>query len=148
MAGGRPSLYTPQLRDLICTQLAGGKTLKSICADDAMPAEQTVHRWLKEEDKKEFRESYRAARLIQYDVLAERILDIGEGDPATDTLLRVNRDRLRIFSIQWYLGKLAAKKYGDKPQEEQAVTGEDLSGLSDEELDAYVALRAKIEKND
>ena len=142
---GRKSLYTPQLGELICAELAAGKTLKTICAHPDMPADSTVHSWLVQADKKVFLDSYRDARRVSYEVLAEGILDIARGDAGADDSIKINRDKLEIWATQWYLGKMAPRKYGDKPVDDAVVvTGLDLTKLDDDELDAYVALLNKM----
>ncbi len=37
MPAGRPTDYTPELGDLICSRIAEGSSLRKICTDDEMP---------------------------------------------------------------------------------------------------------------
>ena len=121
----RPSSFTQETADLICEQLIAGRSLRSICDDEGMPAGSTVCRWLA--DNEPFRKQYAAAREAQADTLADEILDIAD-DARNDWMDRqvgedtvrvldhehVSRSKLRLDARRWLAGKLAPKKYGDK----------------------------------
>lgn len=127
---GRPSSFTQEVADEICTRLARGESLRSITADQDsgwMPSQTTVFRWL--EDNAAFREQYARAREVQADTIFDEMLEIaddarndfmerqlGEDGP---TVLQANqehiqRSRLRIETRKWMAGKLRPKVYGDK----------------------------------
>ena len=57
----RPTAYTEDIKDEICTRIAGGESLRSICADEAMPAMSTVLLWVVN-DREGFSEHYHASR--------------------------------------------------------------------------------------
>lgn len=119
MPAGRPSEYTPEMADRICELLAEGKSLRSICLIDEMPAQSTVCRWLA--NREEFRKQYAYAREVQADTLADEILDIAD-DGANDYMGEdekyngdaVQRSRLRVDARKWLAGKLKPKVYGEK----------------------------------
>jgi len=126
MAGlGRPSDYTPELADEICTRLANGESLRAICSsdrDDWMPSIGTILRWVSE--KPDFREQYARAREVQAETHADEIVTIADGVSCADpSAIDVARDRLRIDARKWVASKLLPKKYGDKVQAE--VSGPD-----------------------
>ena len=104
---GRPSKYSQELADIICTRLACGESMRSVCRDAAMPVMDTLWRWIRE--KRDFSEQYAVAKQESADALIEDILDIAD-DSAGD----VPRDRLRIDARKWIASKLKPKKYGDK----------------------------------
>lgn len=124
--GGRPSIYTPELADRICGEIALGYSLRTISKDDSMPCVATVFSWLR--TNKEFLEQYERAKELQADMLAEDLLDIAD-DGSNDWMERtdkegqsigwqlngehVQRSRLRIDTRKWIASKLKAKKYGD-----------------------------------
>lgn len=114
MTIGRPSLYTQELADAICEQIAEGKSLRTICRADDMPGARTVHDWLR--DKPDFSQQYAKAREDQADFYADEIIALA--DNAED----VNKARLQIDTRKWVASKLKAKKYGDKVTNE--YTGE------------------------
>lgn len=118
---GRPSDYGPEIAALICSRLADGNSLRTICKADDMPDARTVYRWL--ESHEEFRQQYARAREDQADALAEEILEIADDSAAdyveTDDGPRLNsehvqRSRLRVDARKWLASKMAPKKYGDK----------------------------------
>lgn len=105
-AVGRPSTYTPELGASICERIACGQSLRTIEAEEGMPAKSTVLRWLFQHA--DFRDQYAHAREASADALAEDILEIAdeEGD--------YNRNRLRVDARKWAAAKLKPKKYGER----------------------------------
>jgi hypothetical protein len=120
---GRPSDFTQETADAICSRIAGGESLRSICNAEEMPDKATVFRWLADSEKAAFRDQYARAREAQADHMAEEILQIAD-DGTNDTYptengLAVNQDviarsRLRVDARKWLASKMAPKKYGDK----------------------------------
>lgn len=131
---GRPSDFSDEMADRICTGLAEGRSLRSICLEDDTPSQTTVFRWLADERYASFREQYARAREAQADAIFDEILDIADDgtndwvdrkreDGSTDTVIdheHVQRSKLRIDARKWMAGKLRPKVYGDK----MALTGE------------------------
>lgn len=123
MPGGRPTDYTAEIADEICTRLANGESLRAICAadrDDFIPAMGTVLRWVAVNE--EFRKQYEASRVVQAESFADELVTIADGGE-TDDSVRTARDRLRVDTRKWVASKLLPKKYGDKVTQE--VTGPD-----------------------
>ena len=125
MPAGRPSIYTPELAAAICSHIADGKSLRTICREDHMPALATVFLWLGKNP--EFVDQYAKARDSQADAMMEDMLDIADtppqmGERGIDSA-DVADKRLRIDTRKWIASKLKPKKYGDKV--EQTVTGPD-----------------------
>ncbi|HEY5798689.1 MAG TPA: hypothetical protein VIT92_00635, partial [Burkholderiaceae bacterium] len=83
---GRPSSFTQATANRICMQIADGKSLRTICKDDAMPDKATVMRWLADEKHAAFRDQYACAREEQADKLAEEIIEIAD-DGRNDTYI-------------------------------------------------------------
>lgn len=121
----------------ICQRIADGESLRAICDDEGMPAKSTVCLWLIED--KAFSDQYARAREAQADALFDDILSIAD-DGQNDWMERKNaegqnigwmengealrRSQLRIDARKWMAGKLQPKKYSDKLQVDQTVTGE------------------------
>lgn len=129
----RPSDYTPEIAAEICERLAGGVSLRAICAAEDMPSDRSVYRWL--EANEEFRQQYARAREVQADTLADEILDISnttvigvktktgkDGVEITEGDMIEHR-RLQVDARKWLAGKLAPKKYGDKTDHNVAFSG-------------------------
>lgn len=132
---GRPSLFTPEMADLICQRICDGESVRQICRDDHMPHMATVFRWLANDLA--FREQYTRAKEAQGEFHAEEILDIAD-DATNDWMMRegkdgeslgwalngehVQRSRLRVDTRKWLLSKLIPKKYGEKIAVDQTST--------------------------
>lgn len=126
MAVGRPSIYTQELADNICEQLALGNSMRTVCAADDMPAMSTVFKWLREDTK--FSEQYARAKQESADYMAEELLEIADDgtndyiekerpDGSTYEALNsehVQRSRLRVDTRKWLMSKMKPKKYGEK----------------------------------
>lgn len=143
---GRPSKYTKELADEICSQLAEGISLRTVCLSDDMPEKTTVFRWLRVNE--EFRNQYAKAKEESADALVEEILDIA--DDGTNDWMETHdednpgykfngehyqRSRLRVDTRKWVASKLKAKKYGDKldltSDGEKIETKIDVGGMLD-----------------
>ncbi|EHJ62156.1 terminase small subunit [Novosphingobium pentaromativorans] len=124
---GRPSAYSEEIADRICAALVEGRSLRSICLDDGIPAQSTVFYWLSRDLHPDFSERYARAREAQADAIFDEILDIAD-DGSNDYVTRtrddgseyqafdaehVQRSKLRIDARKWMAGKLQPKKYGD-----------------------------------
>ena len=84
-----------------------------------MPVMATIFRWLADDRYSTFREQYTHAREIQFEHMAEDIMDISDELPSMTAegkydSAAVQHQRLRVDSRKWLLSKLAPKKYGDK----------------------------------
>jgi hypothetical protein len=128
-----PREYSQEVADLICEALIDGKSLRSICEPDDMPAASTVCLWLTQHP--DFSEQYARAREAQADTLADEILFIADTPllgVKTETkgveVKTVEGDmiehrRLQVESRKWIAAKLKPKKYGDQLRTE--LTGAD-----------------------
>lgn len=122
---GRPTDYTQELADIICEELSEGKSLRTICRAEDMPAVRTIFYWLRTYE--EFLHQYTRAKEESADALIEEMLEIaddGSNDYMTITKGNfdynvedrevTNRSRLRVDTRKWIASKLKPKKYGDK----------------------------------
>ena len=125
----RPTIYTDELAHLICSRIASGESMRSICKDDDMPVMSTVMLWLIDGKHPSLSEQYAKARQIQAETLADEIFDIAD-DGSNDWMkinrgdeegYRVNgeavaRSRLRVDTRKWYLSKVLPR-FADKKEE-------------------------------
>lgn len=126
---GRPTTFTEVVFAKVCDRLADGESLRAICEDDNMPWRGTFRRWLDADDT--LRVRYVRARDDGLDVMADQLLAVAAtprpgqitvdkknklGMPVTEVTTKdtVDRDRLHVDALKWYLCKLAPKRYGDK----------------------------------
>ena len=128
---GRPSLYSKELADNICAEIASGHSIRTICKDDSMPCMATIFSWLR--TNRDFLEQYEASKIEQADALAEEMLDIADNG-SNDWMLtndeenagyrangeNIQRSRLRVDTRKWIASKLKPKKYGDNLKVEHA----------------------------
>lgn len=162
--GGRPSDYSLELAEEICTAIATSSDgLKKICAKyQHFPNPDTVYTWLLKH--KEFTELYARAKKNQVEVLIDEIVDISDDKTKDDAFGEngeiiannefISRSRVRIDTRKWLASKLIPRLYGDKiTQEHTGKDGEaikienkelDLSALSSDELMLFRTLSAKI----
>lgn len=130
---GRPTTYTPEIADIICSRLAEGESMRTISGSKDMPALSTMFLWLRKHE--EFSEQYAKAKEESHSALFEEILDIAD-DGTNDWMLTnaednegwkqngesIQRSRLRVDARKWALSKIMPKKYGDKIQQEVSGT--------------------------
>ncbi len=105
----RPSKYTKELGEKICSRIAEGESIRTIVKDKDMPSSSSIFRWLLNEDYKDFWEQYEKSRNIQAELMFEELIDIADNEEK-----EVMRDRLRVDTRKWYLSKVLPKKFGDK----------------------------------
>lgn len=131
-----PSTYTDELAAHICEEIAGGRSVRSICTDEGMPSKTTVMRWLAQNE--DFAKLYAAAKAMQAELLADELIEIaddgtndwmerhGRNGEVTGVMINeeaVQRSKIRVSTRQWMLTRLLPKKYGDKIHQE--ITGKD-----------------------
>ncbi len=141
---GRPTKYSEEMADKICSLLSEGRSLRSICREDDMPCKASVFKWLREIDH--FSDQYAKAKEEASDAMFEDIQDIADNgsndwieinDPDNPGY-RVNgeniqRSKLRVDARKWMMSKMKPKKYGDKIQTEHSGTISH-TDLTDEQL--------------
>ncbi len=104
---GRPSIYSEELANEICSKVSDGASLFRVCDEtEGLPGHSTVFRWL--EESATFRDKYARAKQIALERMAEEINSI-----ADNTEEDANSRRVRVDSRKWLLSKLLPKVYGD-----------------------------------
>ena len=118
---GRPSEYDPEVADRLCKWLAEGRSLNKFCSIEGNPSAPAIRRW--REENQEFRSQYAQARIDQYYVYADQIIEIADdgvndsyvddkGNIRTDHDV-VHRSRLRVEARKWLLSKRLPDEFGD-----------------------------------
>jgi hypothetical protein len=127
---GRPSIYTEELANDICTRLGLGESLRKICLSKDMPSLSSVMSWLT--TKPAFLEQYTRAREIQAETQFDELIDIVDQPP--DLCVVKDKDgkdvevkfdssyvqwmKLRVDTRKWTAARMAPKKYGEQKQSE------------------------------
>ena len=123
---GRPTLYTKELGDIICSRIAEGESLREIIKTQGMPDRTVVYDWLLRDP--DFANHYTRAREDQADTLADEILSIADESPEIEQIkdkhgnivdLKIDSgyvayQKQRIEARKWTAMKLKPKKYGDR----------------------------------
>lgn len=122
---GRPTTYTQELADKICEELALGKSIRTVCEPEGMPAVKTIFNWFR--TYPEFLQQYTRAKEESADALAEDTLYIADtqqiGQTRTlkaDGTVEVKEEdmlghrKLQIETRKWLMAKMKPKKYGEK----------------------------------
>ncbi len=147
------------ITELVCSELALGKSLRSILdADDKLPSASTFLDWIGADSF--LAEQYAHARQLAYELLADEIVAIADENYTTDehgvrerlSSEAIQRNRLRVDTRKWMLSKMLPKVYGDKIQTEHTgkdggpiqLAAVDLRNLSDSELDDMQRLLDKV----
>lgn len=117
-------IYTQEIADRICQQIAEGIPLRVICRQDGMPAWRTVYDWLRVDV--EFAKAMDIARDIGADAIAHEALEIADTpkmgtrrERSEDGYKVVREDmlghrKLQVETRLKLLAKWHPKKYGDK----------------------------------
>jgi hypothetical protein len=108
----KPKLSHDDIKTQVCDFLATGLTLIDICDMEGFPNRVTINRWMK--DEPEFAARIGRAREDQQDYFADRIQQLNLGMNAKNW----QYTNAQIRNIQWLMGKLKPKVYGDKVQQE------------------------------
>lgn len=116
----------------IILDMISGRSLKSILRDDNMPSINTFYDWIESDEKK--LNQYARATTIRADLLFEEIIEISD-DSSRDLKINektgegvidsefVQRSRLRVDARKWIVSKMNPKKYGDKLELDNKVSG-------------------------
>jgi hypothetical protein len=118
----RPTVMTPEMMDLICTQIAGGKSLRSICADEDMPAISTVMLAVVQ-DRDGFRNIYAHAREAAGYSHGDGVIEVvellrsGTVEPQTAKVM--------MDGLKWAAERMAPKAHNSKPGEETPSSAAD-----------------------
>lgn len=117
----KPSAFTEDLKREFLIELMGGRSVRQICMDDRFPHRQRLYESLL--DDAEFADNYARAREVSADQKFDYILEIAD-DGSNDWMEtergyvlnkeHVQRSKLRIDSLKWYLAREMPKKYGEE----------------------------------
>lgn len=108
----RAAHYTPHIANLICEQIALGKTLQQALEEVGYIAPKLRTVWIWFETHPDFKEKYDRARKLQADMQADRMIELGEAvlkAPKAATAYKVAIDVLK-----WQAEVRNRAKYGSK----------------------------------
>lgn len=126
---GKPSIFSDELAEHICTLLADGGRLSKICEAEDMPHRVTVAKWLASKDEKfaKFQEQYMLARRAGALLMGDDILDISDdgtidkkivqrGDEEVEVVdhEHIQRSKLRVDSRKFLMARYAPDVFGER----------------------------------
>lgn len=130
MVSGRLVIYTDDVRRDILHRLSEGETLRAICRTVGYPDNSTVIKWVRE-DPDGYGKRYAQAREIGYQIMADEIIDEartprlgakrkikGDGSEEIEEGDAVDRARLHIDTLKWFVSKALPKIYGNRPADD------------------------------
>lgn len=143
---GRPSACTPEMVDEICTRIAEGESLRSICRDDHTPVLSTVLLWVVR-DKDGFSEQYHAAREAAGYAHADEALELRH--LLYDGTIDHQSAKVILDALKWGAERMAPKRHSQRQElnhssEDGSMTPRpamDASRLSDTALKELMAAR-------
>ncbi len=91
----RGGKLTPILRDVICSRIANGESLKKISEEADMPSYATFQKWLREDE--DFAKALDHARQSRAEYYAERALE--EAESATPSVAGVAKSKLIVETL-------------------------------------------------
>lgn len=131
---GRPSTYSTELANELCSRIGQGNSLRKVCESDDMPSTATHYYWM--QNHPEYSLQYARAKADSADSDADRIEEIAEKVLAGE--YEANAARVAIDALKWATSKKRPKKYSDRVVTEHVGTI-DLRALSNDDLQARLA---------
>lgn len=135
----RPTVMTGKVRETVCHRLASGESLRSICAEESLPAISTVLLAVVQ-DRDGFSEQYMQARAAGGFSHADRVIDTvdrvatGEIDPQSA--------RAMLDGLKWAAERMAPKHHSAR-QEIDHTSGDGSMSPKDASNAVLAALAAK-----
>lgn len=116
---GRPTLCVPQITDEICTRLAQGESLRSICSDAHMPEKATVLHWVVqnrtiEGTERSFFDQYHTSREAAGYSHADEALDLR--NEVRSGSLEPNAAKVILDALKWGAERMAPKKHSQRQE--------------------------------
>jgi hypothetical protein len=121
-----PVAYTEAIADYICEEIASGRSVASICAEEGMPSSRAVFKWIYSHP--EFAAKYGLAQKYRAESLVDEIFAISD-DASRDHVERVDvkgrpyialdqdniaRSRLMVDTRKWAASRFNRSRYGDR----------------------------------
>lgn len=123
---GRPTDYTQEIVESICSWIAGGKSLRAYCRQDGTPDVTTVCRWIVRHD--EFRQQYAWAREAAGYAHGDGIIEIVE--LLRDGNVEPQTAKVMMDGLKWAAERMAPKAHCTKQQIDHTTNGESINAIS------------------
>ena len=109
---GRPTKYSEEIAEAVCSWIAGGKSLRAFCRQEGTPDVTTICRWIVRHD--EFRQQYAWAREAAGYAHGDGIIEIvellrdGGVDPQTAKVM--------MDGLKWAAERMAPKAHSSRQE--------------------------------
>jgi hypothetical protein len=136
---GRPSRAKPEVVDEICRRIASGESLRSVCADDHLPAISTVTLWIVDGTQPHFSEAYFKAREAAGYVHADRVQETGQ--ELQHGTISPQVAKVALDAYKWTAERMAPKGHSPRTIQDNVSSDGSMSPqreISDEELDQRI----------
>lgn len=134
---GRPTDYTKEIAESICSWIAGGKSLRAYCRQGGTPDVTTVCRWIVRHD--EFRQQYTQAREAAGYAHGDGVIEVVE--LLRDGVIDPQTGKAMMDGLKWAAERMAPKAHGTKQQVD--LTSSDGSMSPAASQDAVLAALAR-----
>jgi len=116
---GKPETYTKEIGENLCSMIAKGRSVKSICDMEGMPSLDTFYSWNRKH--KEFADNYTQATVDRTEYQLEQLNEMGDisieeaknVNPKSSNAV-VSAYKLKADNMKWVMARMKPKKYGDK----------------------------------
>lgn len=120
---GRPSEFSQEVMTEICERMAEGKSLTQVCETNPdLPTRRTILRWVNNDDAA--KKLYNAAQIERMHWYCDEMIRIAY-DTSQDTIKGkdgqdlcnhewIKRSEVKIRTLQWTMGRMAPKVYGER----------------------------------
>ena len=133
----RVTKFDEKVAASLLAKIAGGQSVRKICAKAPAPTRETFYKWIRENE--DFATKYIEAKDLCADALAEEILEIADEADNDFSVIetekgreyrangaKLERAKIRIDARKWTASKLAPKKYGAASALDVTTNGKDM----------------------
>jgi len=117
---GRPTDYTPEIAETVCSWIAGGDSLRSFCRQNGTPDVTTVCRWIVRHP--EFRQQYAQAREAAGYAHGDGVIEVVE--LLRDGTLDASTAKAMMDGLKWAAERMAPKAHSPRQEIDHTTAGE------------------------
>ena len=111
---GRPTDYCAEIADEICSRIAEGESLRSICSDDHLPSKSTVLLWVVDGNHSQFSAQYHTAREAAGYGFADEALELR--DKVASETLTPQAAKVMLDALKWGAERMAPKRHSQRQE--------------------------------
>ena len=117
---GRPTDYTPEIAETVCSWIAGGDSLRAFCRQNGTPDVTTVCRWIVRHP--EFRQQYAQAREAAGYAHGDGVIEVVE--LLRDGTLDASTAKAMMDGLKWAAERMAPKAHSPRQEIDHTSAGE------------------------